>query len=179
MANGYSVSALTGKKEIMNLGGIKEIGKERVFLVSTTHGAEMNGLAAFIKTVEIMKRDGIIEKIWEYGKKLIDGMNNIAKELGIADNFKLVGYPCSPNYLTFDNNGEASLELRTLFAQEMIKNKVLIPWIALSSSHGETELEITLNATRKSLEVIKLALENSIENYLVGSPVKPVFRSHN
>ncbi len=179
MANGYSVSALTGKKEIMNLGGIKEIGKERVFLVSTTHGAEMNGLAAFIKTVEIMKRDGIIEKVWDYGKKLIDGMNNIANELGIADNFKLVGYPCSPNYLTFDNNGEASLELRTLFAQEMIKNKVLIPWIALSSSHGEVELGITLNATRKSLEVFKLALDNGIENYLIGSPVKPVFRSHN
>jgi len=179
MANGYSVSALTGRKEIMNLGGIKEAGAERVFLVSTTHGAEMNGLAAFIKTVEILKRDNVIDHIWDYGKKLIDGMNTIAVELGVESNFKVIGYPCSPNYLTFDEEGKQSLGLRTLFSQEMIKNNVLIPWIALSYCHGENELEMTLSATRESLKVVKKALNDELDKYLVGEAIKPVFRSHN
>src|ERR1051326_1860559 len=44
MANGFPLSALVGKKEIMNLGGIMKEGAERVFLISTTHGSEMSSL---------------------------------------------------------------------------------------------------------------------------------------
>ena len=179
MANGYSVAALTGKKEIMNLGSIKEVGAERVFLVSTTHGAEMNGLAAFIKTVELYKKHNIIDHIWQYGEDLINGMNCIAEELDISKNFKMVGVPCSPNYLTFDMNGESSLAFRTLFSQEMIKHNVLMPWIALSFSHGEKELATTLDAVRKSLLIYKKALHEGIEKYLVGDIIKPVFRKYN
>jgi glutamate-1-semialdehyde 2,1-aminomutase len=179
MANGYSVSALVGKREIMNLGGIQDEGKERVFLVSTTHGAEMNGLAAFVKTVDFYKNHDVVDHLWDYGQKLIDGMNAIAKELSIEDHFKMTGIPCSPNYATFDANGEPSLAFRTLFSQEMIKNKVLIPWVALSYSHGEKELKLTLDATKKSLIVYKKALQEGIDKYLVGSVVKPVFRKFN
>ena len=50
MANGYSVSAVSGKKEIMKLGSIELIGAERLFLLSSTHGAEMSSLAAFTAT---------------------------------------------------------------------------------------------------------------------------------
>lgn len=179
MANGYSVSALTGRREIMNLGGIKEIGAERVFLVSTTHGAEMNGLAAFIKTVELYKKYNVVNHIWNYGEKLIKGMSDIAVDLGLEDHFKMVGVPCSPNYLTFDAAGTNSLAFRTLFSQEMIKYGVLIPWIALSYSHCESELKQTLDATRNALGVYKKALNEGIENYLVGDEIRPVFRKFN
>ena len=179
MANGYSVAALTGRRDVMNLGSIKEEGAERVFLVSTTHGAEMNGLAAFIKTVELFKKNNVIEHIWDYGKKLTEGMNQIAKDLNISENFKMVGVSCSPNYLTYDKQGNKSLALRTLFSQEMIKNGVLIPWISISYSNGEKELVITLEATRKSLEVFKKALNEGVEKYLVGDIIKQVFRKYN
>lgn len=179
MANGYSVAALTGRKEIMNLGSIKEVGAERVFLVSTTHGAEMNGLAAFIKTVEFYKKNNVTEHIWDYGKKLMEGMTRIAKDLEIQDYFKMVGISCSPNYLTYDKSGNNSLAFRTLFSQEMIRNGVLIPWISLSYSHAEKELKITLEATRKSLEIYKKALNEGIEKYLEGDIIKPVFRKYN
>ena len=53
MANGFSVSAVCGRKDIMELGSIIKMRKERVFFLSTTHGAEMNGLSAFIETVRI------------------------------------------------------------------------------------------------------------------------------
>ena len=179
MANGFSVAAVAGKREIMELGSIEFEGRERLFLLSTTHGAEMSGLGAFVETMKFMKDNNVVEHMWEYGKKLIDLMNKTAKDYGIEKNFVAGGIECSPYYLTFDNDGQNSLGLRTLFAQEMINNGVLIPWIALSYSHGEKELEITKNALEKTFEVYKKAVDEGYEKYLIGNAIKPVFRKFN
>lgn len=179
MANGFSVAALVGKKEIMNIGGIKEAGAERVFLVSTTHGAEMPGLAAFVKTMEVYQKEKVVEHMWTYGKKLMDGMNTIASGLNINDFFYVEGYPCSPSYVTKSKDGNISLGLRTLFSQEMIKNGILMPYISLSLAHQDGELEKTLNAVQSSLSVYKKALDEGYEKYIVGPVIKPVFRKYN
>ena len=97
MANGFSVAAVAGKREYMNVGGIKESGAERVFLTSTTHGAEMCGMGAFVETIKVYQQQNVIEHLWNYGGKLINGMNAIARELGVAENFNVYGVPCSPN----------------------------------------------------------------------------------
>jgi len=178
MANGFSVAALGGKREIMELGGLNH-DKERVFLISTTHGAEMCGLGAFVETVKQYEKIGVVDQIRESGSLLITGMNEIAKELGISDYFKVVGTPYSPNYMTYDQNKEISLPLRTLFSQEMIKQGVLMPWIAMSWSHKQQEIEIALEATRASLKVYKNALDSGVNNFLIGPSIKPVFRKYN
>jgi glutamate-1-semialdehyde 2,1-aminomutase len=54
MANGFSVSALVGRRDIMDLGGAGNPGK-KVFLLSTTHGAETHALAAALRTIQIRK----------------------------------------------------------------------------------------------------------------------------
>jgi len=179
MANGFSVAAVAGKREFMKVGGIKEHGMERTFLTSTTHGGEMCALSAFVETVNVYKRDEVIKHLWTYGKSLIDGMNEIAKELGLSDCFQAVGVPCSPNYITKDKFGNTSLAFRTLYSQEMIKNGVLMPWIALSLAHGNIELEKTLEAVRNSLKIYAMALDSGVEKYLIGDPIKPVFRKYN
>lgn len=179
MANGFSVAALVGKKEIMELGGIREEGAERVFLVSTTHGAEMSSLAAFIKTIEVYERDNVTSHLWDYGQKFKDGINNIAQSLGIQEHFYVEGYPCSPNYVAKDHNKDMSLAFRTLFSQEMINHGVLIPWVALSYAHQDTELNIMLEAAQKALTTYKQALESGIERYLKGDVIRPVFRKYN
>lgn len=179
MANGFAVAALGGKAEIMKLGSILNEGEERVFLTSTTHGAEMSALGAFIKTVEILKRDNVISHFWNYGTKLMDGMNDIAESLGIKSNFVVDGYPCSPGYVTKDLQGNNSLAFRTLFAQEMIKNGVIMPYLAISFSHKDSELNQTLEAVSNSLKVVSQALENGIDEYLKSPIIKPVFRKYN
>lgn len=179
MANGFSVCALAGKEEFMKIGGIKTEGAERVFLTSTTHGAEMCGLGAFIRTVQFYHDNNVIDHLWKYGTRLIDGMNETAKDLGISDYFTAVGIPCSPNYVTRDNTGNPSLPMRTLFSQEMINNGVLIPWIAISYAHGETEFDLTITAVRKALIVYAKALEDGVNKYLLGPAIKPVFRVFN
>jgi glutamate-1-semialdehyde 2,1-aminomutase len=179
MANGFSVAALCGKTEFMKIGSINTLGAERVFLNSTTHGAEMCGLGAFVKTVEIYQRDNVIDHLWQYGGQLIDGLNQQAREVGVAEYFEASGIPCSPQYVTKDADGQISLPLRTLFSQEMIKSGILMPWIALSYSHGEAELRKTLMAARDALQIYKQALTNGIDHYLVGPTIKPVFRKSN
>ena len=179
MANGFSVAAVAGKREIMQLGSIEFHGTERVFFLSTTHGAEMCGLGAFVKTVELLRKHDVVSHIWNFGNRLVAMMNAKAKKLGIEKFFVAGGIDCSPVYFTYGLDGSISLPLRTLFAQEMLKNRVMIPWIALSYSHGEKEFSITENAVERSLEVYKQALENGVEKYLVGESVKPVFRKFN
>ena len=179
MANGFSVSAVAGKREIMQQGSIEFKGDERLFLLSSTHGAEMSSLGAFIATVDFIREHKAIDHLWSYGSKLIHLMNNMAQNFNLENNFIVEGIECSPYYLTFDNEGNNSLGLRTLFSQEMIKNGVLIPWIALSYAHQEPELNFTLNALEKTFDVYRKAIDNGYEKYLKGDVIKPVFRKYN
>jgi glutamate-1-semialdehyde 2,1-aminomutase len=55
MGNGFPVSALAGKREFMELGGLRT-DRERVFLLSTTHGPETGSLAAFRAVVKPTQR---------------------------------------------------------------------------------------------------------------------------
>jgi len=179
MANGFSVAAVAGKREIMQLGSIDREGAERVFLLSTTHGAEMNGLGAFIKTIEYHRKYDVVSHLWSYGDKLKLIVSELTKKYELEKYFKIIGPSCSPAYLTYDKNEKNSLAFRTLFSQEMIKNGVLMPWIALSYRHGEKELELTRRALDETLKVYKMALETSFEKYLNGKIIKPVFRKFN
>jgi glutamate-1-semialdehyde 2,1-aminomutase len=139
----------------------------------------MGALGAFIKTVEIIKRDGVINHLWSFGNSLIDGMNAIAKEMGIENYFVAEGYGCSPNYITRNKDGDASFEFRTLFSQEMLKKNVMMPYTALCYAHGDTELNITLDAVCSALKVYTNALNNGIDKYLESTVIKPVFRKYN
>jgi glutamate-1-semialdehyde 2,1-aminomutase len=179
MANGFSVAAVTGRREVMEVGSIDKSGAERVFLLSATHGGEMSGLGAFIETVRIYQEEDVCRHLWNFGAQLKIKMNDLAIELGVADFFQVVGPAVSLNYITRDPKGEISLEYRTLFIQEMIRNGVLIPWIAQSWAHGPAELDKTLSAARVALEIYKRAIEGGLSAYLTGPAIKPVFRKYN
>lgn len=179
MANGFAVAALVGRREVMEVGAINRPGQERTFLVSTTHGGEMASLAAFLETVAVYEEHDVVGHLWDYGARLLTGLEAVARDAGVAQSFRLQGNAISMNYLTFDAQGQPSLPLRTLFSQEMIRNGVLMPWIAQSFSHREAELDRTLEATRKALAVYAQALEGGVERFLQGPAIKPVFRQFN
>jgi glutamate-1-semialdehyde 2,1-aminomutase len=61
----------------------------------------------------------------------------------------------------------------------MIKHGILMPWVAVSQSHGDAELALTLDAADKALGVLKQALDSNVEDFLLGPAIKPVFRTHN
>ena len=179
MANGYALACVAGKREIMQLGSIEFEGKERVFLLSTTHGAEMGSLGAFVATVKYMQENSVVEHLWKYGEQLMSMMNDMATKYEINSSFKVQGIACSPYFTTQDSKGVNCLKLRTLFAQEMINCGVLMPWIALAHNHTDVELEITQVALEHTFGIYARALIEGVDKYLVGPPIKPVFRKYN
>ena len=179
MANGFSVACVAGRREIMDLGSIEPLGRERVFLLSTTNGAEMSSLGAFVATVEFLKENPVVKHLWDFGARLQNTMKTLAKNYDLENSFKVFGFPCCPYYLTLDQAGKQSLPLRTLFLQEMIANGVLMPWVSICYRHGEEELKITEDALANSFIVYKKALDEGVDKYLRGPVVKPVFRKFN
>jgi glutamate-1-semialdehyde 2,1-aminomutase len=178
MGNGFCVSALVGKRELMELGGLRH-DKERVFLLSTTHGAENHALAAAIETMRIYQRECVVEHLYRQGKKLRDGISDVAASLGLTDYFQVVGR--SPNlvYATRDEKKQPSQAFRALFLQETIKRGLLMPSLVVSFSHADADIARTIDAIGEALVVYKRALGDGVERYLVGRPVKPVFRTFN
>ena len=80
LANGFAVSALAGRREIMHLGGLDH-DRERVFLLSTTHGAETHSLAAAIATMETYRDEQVIEHLYRQGERLRSGIHVAARPL--------------------------------------------------------------------------------------------------
>lgn len=179
MANGFSVAAVGGRRELMEVGAIDREGMERTFLLSTTHGAEMTGLGAFLETQRIYRKEGVVEHLWKYGALLRDGIAQVAAAHGIADQVCTDGPAICLNHQTRDGDGRPSLAFRTLLAQELLARGVMMPWIAVSQSHGAAELEQTLNAFDGALSVYAKALDTGIERYLHGPSIRPVFRATN
>ena len=179
MANGFSVACVAGKKDIMELGSITKKNQERVFLLSTTHGAEMSGLGAFIETVKFIKDNDVIKQNWKFGYNLSTGANQISKDMGLENNFYFSGPSCSPIYVCKDNNFKDSMIFKTIFIQEMIKNKIFMPWVSISFRHKQKELNKTLTGIEKSLNVFKKALKGNPKRFIKGDIIKPVFRKYN
>ena len=68
---------------------------------------------------------------------------------------------------------------KTFITQEMLKHKILMPWISISYAHNKQTLKKTLIALGKVLKIYKKALGKGVEKYLKGHVIKPVFRKYN
>ncbi len=178
LANAFAVSALVGKREIMELGGIYH-KHERVFLLSTTHGAETPSLAAALETMRIYQREDVIGHLKRQGEKLKKGLDQVIAAQGLQDYVKVLGKPCNLVYATRDANKKDSQLFRTLFMQEIIERGVLGPSLVVSYSHSDTDIDKTIEAFSGALPVYRQALEDGVEKYLYGRPVKSVYRKFN
>jgi glutamate-1-semialdehyde 2,1-aminomutase len=178
MGNGFSVSALAGKKELMCLGGL-EHDKERVFLLSLTHGAENHCLAAALETMRVYQREPVIEVLWSQGKRLATGINKSINEHKLNGYFEVLGKPCSLVYATRDDNKQSSQPFRTLFLQETIKRGILAPSLIVSYAHKDSDIDKTVEVIHEALYIYRKALDEGVEKYLIGRSVKPVWRRFN
>lgn len=178
IANGHSVSAVCGRKDIMELGGIFH-DQPRLFLMSTTYGAEAHSLAAALATIRVYQKEPVVDHLWSIGKDLIIGLNKLAHEKGIQDYFTAYGFGCRPEYICKNIKNEVCLSMRTLFLQEMIKGGVIMNYIVPSYSHQQTHINQTLEAASNAFDIYKKALETNVDQYLMGPSIKPVFRKYN
>ncbi|HRA77490.1 MAG TPA: glutamate-1-semialdehyde 2,1-aminomutase [Burkholderiaceae bacterium] len=175
LANGFSVSALAGRREIMKLGGLGH-DRERVFLMSTTHGAETHGLAAAIATMRFYRDHPVIETLYARGARLRAGFDQAVADNGLVGYVDLASRDCNLLFGTRDAQKKPSQPFRTLFMQEMVARGVIAPSFVVSWSHTEADIDRTVEAVAEALRVYRRALEDGPEKYLRGQPVKPVFR---
>ncbi len=177
IANGFSFCALTGKKEVMEMGGIRRSGQEKVFLASTTHGGETHAIAAGLATIEAFKNNPVIQHNHKIGDALINGLNSIIENKALKNHISVGGTNWF-SYTTYkDTSGKISMPFRTLMLQEMIKRGVLYQGAFVPCfTHTEADIAFLLNCFEESCDVYKKALEDKVENYLVGAETKPVFR---
>ena len=179
MANGFSLAALVGRRELLELGNIIKEGTERTFLLSSTHGAEMSSLGAFLETMRIYEKEDVTNKLWERGKYFKYNFNEISKDLGIEDKVYIEGPAVALNYRTKNSSGNDCLKSRTYFAQQLASRNILMPWISLSTSHTKSIMDKTLEIIQESLREYKEALVEDIDDKVIGSVIKPVFRKYN
>ncbi|MDH3251985.1 MAG: glutamate-1-semialdehyde 2,1-aminomutase [Ignavibacteria bacterium] len=177
LGNGFSISALAGKREIMRLGGLDH-DRERVFLLSLTHGAESHSLAAALAVMKTYKSEPVVETMWNQGKRLAAIIEKTIDELHLQGFVEVIGRPCALVLATRDEHRKPSQPFRTLFLQETIRRGVLAPSFVVSYAHNDEDIDRTGEVVYEALCVYRKALDEGVGKYLVGRPVKPVFRKY-
>jgi glutamate-1-semialdehyde aminotransferase len=179
IANGFSFCALTGTKEVMELGGIINHGEEKVFLISSTHGGEVHSMAACMATIFEFKEKNVLKHNHEMGTLLSTEVEKIIKQNNLEEFILLTKSTWMP-MLQFKNaSAKFCNGYRTLFLQEMIKRGVLFQGIFIPCfSHTKTDIELFCAAFSESTLIYKKALELGYEKFLIGTPTKPVFRKY-
>jgi glutamate-1-semialdehyde 2,1-aminomutase len=174
MGNGYAVSALCGRKELFDLG-LRDKGN--VFLLSGTYFSNTPDIAAAIACVRELQE--VPEYIWETGQDFSDRLRVTIHSAKMSPYMQINDWmPCNPLivYETYDDKF-ALLELKTLFDQEMVKQGILMPYIAISASHTKKEIQQTVDAAEYALSVCKKAIDSgNVKESLCGHCEKPVFR---
>lgn len=180
ISNGYAATALTGKGSIMRLGGLEPDGARKLFLLSTTHGAESSGLAAMIATLEIFRDGSVVAENWRRGEALRQRLDAVTSRHGLEEHVAIKGYPCLMAAEFRGPDGTPDDAFRTLFLQEMIASGILFQGLfVLTPSHGDDELADTETAWDRACAVYAEALlAGSAEELLTGPLTKPVFRRY-
>lgn len=170
MANGFPLSALVGRRDIMRL-------LEEVFF-SFTAGGEVASLAACIATIEKMKRESVIPRLWRQGERIRDHANRVSERTGTASAIKCVGLgPRSVMNFAL-SNGEPWWELKSLFQQECIRRGLLFTGAHnMAFTHGDDEVSAACDVYDEVFPLVADAIRRGdVAARLEGPPVEPVFR---
>ncbi|HEY4571365.1 MAG TPA: glutamate-1-semialdehyde 2,1-aminomutase [Kribbella sp.] len=176
LGNGFAVSALAGKREFMERGGLRD-NQERVFLLSTTHGAETHALAAAIAVLDVYTEEGIAARLHERGERLASGVREVAAAAGVQDHVLVRGRASNLVFATLDEQLQPSQPYRTLFLRELLLGGVIGPSFVVSSALTDADIARTVEVVAQACAVYRRALDAGDPTpWMGGRPVKPVFR---
>ena len=124
-----------------------------MFLLSTTHGAETTGLAAYLAVSKTYAERDVVAEMEVQGSKLRSGLEQVAKEAGMSEHVVILGRPSCLVFGTKDHNGQPSQAFRTLFIQELLRRGVLGQSLVISAAHTDADIDQTIEAAAGALEV--------------------------
>jgi len=149
MANGYAISVVTGKKDVMMAAASK-------LFISSTFFPNSEGYIAALKTIEIMEREKVLDNIWDKGGRLltkiqdiIDKYPNTGAELtGVAPMFIVTFTKGDP---------ETQRDRRTDFYTQLIRRGFFFTphhHAYISYRHTEEDLDLTIKAMDESMAYV-------------------------
>lgn len=176
LGNGFAVAALAGRRALMERGGLRH-SHDRVFLLSTTHGAETHSLAAAMAVLTTYVEEGITAQLHAIGERLAAGVRSAAASTGVGDHLVLRGRASNLVFATLDEHRQPSQQYRTLFLRQLIAGGVLAPSFVVSSALSDADIDHTVDTVAQACAVYRKALDAADPTpWVGGQPVKPVFR---
>ena len=154
LGNGYAITALIGKKDIMN--------KTLDSFVSSTFWSERIGPVAALETLKVMEEVKSWETVSFLGKKVKTNWENLKDKFRLKMSIK--GLDALPIFL-FDNH---NLNYKTLITQEMLKSNILASnSFYLSIEHKNEIINKYFNKLEEVFEMIKISeLEKNPNKFL-------------
>ncbi len=149
MANGWAISVVTGKKDVMMAAASK-------LFISSTFFPNSDGYIAALKTIEIMQREQVIDNIWAKGNRLLE------KIRAIIDKYPEAGAELSgvaPMFIITFTKGDPATQRdrRTEFYTQLIRRGFFFTphhHAYISFRHSEEELNLTAAAIDESMAYI-------------------------
>lgn len=159
MTNGYPLSAIVGRKEVME-------ASQGTFISSTFY-TERIAFAATLKSIEIYNREKVWEKQIQYGKQIKAGWKAAAEKNGLDIEIGGIDPLCH-----FAIKGkENALVYKTFFTQEMLKRGYLASTAFYTSyAHSETIIDEYLENVDEVFSMIRQCNSNGkdVESQIVG-----------
>jgi len=169
LANGYPVSAIAGRTEIMKL-------MEEIFF-SFTFGGETLSLAASLAVLEKLEKEPVIEHLNHIGTKLIQDLTQAIEKHNLQEYFSVTGYPIWSFFIINSKDETLMWQLKTLLLQEMFDNGIfMIGTHNLSYAHTEKHMNILVNVYEKYFEKVHKVLIEGFDKYLFAEPLEPLFK---
>ena len=170
MANGFPLSAVVGKREIM-------MEMEEIFF-SGTFGGELLSLAASKVVLERYREKDICGDLAQIGSSLIKKVQPIIAEHNLSNVLSFSGHD-SWKFLIWKPSEQYSVEtLRTFFMQEMFRAGVLILGTHnVSKSFSSASENLVASAYAAALDEISAAIQNrNLDEKLEVKPLVPLFK---
>lgn len=170
LANGYPVSVVAGKAEIMRQ-------MEEVFF-SFTFGGETLSLAAALATMTKLQKKPVIATFKTQGEKILTGLREMIKKHEVEHIVSFSGLP-NWSFLNIKDVAPYTMwEIKTLLLQEMFSRGILILGTHnMSYSHSDTDIANLLAAYDAVLPILKDAVDNKkMAEYLRCKPLEPLFK---
>ena len=129
LGNGYAITAVIGREEIMDAA--------QTTFISSTFWTERIGPSAALKTLEVMNREKSWEVITKKGKKIQEKWKVLANKYSVK--ISIWGIPALAGFNFLSHN---HLEYKTLITQEMLSHGILAGnSIYVSTEHKEDDIE--------------------------------------
>jgi glutamate-1-semialdehyde 2,1-aminomutase len=152
IANGYPVSALAGRREIMQ--GLAETK------VSSSFYANPADMAAALTTISILSKTDVIDTLWSIGGALQNGLRTLIARYTVPA--EVVGYPPIPFMRFLHASPLARGRAERLFFRETTRRGILLhphhQWF-VSAAHTNDDVEATLDACEHAFRLVAQAVD--------------------